>query len=262
VVRCETCGLVYLSPRVRGDIVLEGYASAEDATFFAQNPMRIRTFARVLRGLAKEVSFGRGTRVVDVGCAGGAFVKAATDMGCEAVGVEPSAWLTERGRAAYGIDVRAGTLEDQRFPDASFDVATLWDVIEHLGSPRDTLREIRRVVRPGGHLIVNFPDHGSLVRRAMGWSWPFFLSVHLSYFTTATMERLLDGAGFRVLSSRPFWQTLPLGYVFARAANVFSPFALANRVVEKLSLANLPFTYQLGQTLTVARLDGDRGSRP
>src|ERR1700734_1525418 len=98
--RCSGCGLVYLNPRVRSDIIAEGYASAEDPTFFAQNPMRIATFTRALKGLGGRLGLDpRATRVLDVGSAGGAFVKAAVDLGYEAVGVEPSAWLCARGRA-------------------------------------------------------------------------------------------------------------------------------------------------------------------
>ena len=90
----------------------------------------------------------------------------------------------------------------------------------------------------------------------------FFLSVHLCYFTTATMQRLLGDAGLPACCRRGLLADAAPWATFARAANVFGPFALAKKVAEKLSLADLPFTYQLGQTLTVARLDGDAGSRP
>src|SRR6185312_10986552 len=112
LVRCDGCGLVYLNPRIRQELILESYAGAVDPQFVRQNDQRIRTFARSLDYLARRYDLRpRGDmRVLDVGCAGGAFPKAASDAGFAVIGVEPSKWLSEQGRLNYGLDIRTGLL--------------------------------------------------------------------------------------------------------------------------------------------------------
>jgi 2-polyprenyl-3-methyl-5-hydroxy-6-metoxy-1,4-benzoquinol methylase len=75
-------------------------------------------------------------RLLDVGAATGFFVEQAREVGWDAVGVEPSEWAAAYARNELGVEVRTGTLEAMRFPDGTFDVVTLWEVIEHLPDPR------------------------------------------------------------------------------------------------------------------------------
>lgn len=255
LVRCTMCGLAYLNPRPRGDIILDSYSNAVDPVFAAQNPMRIATFKRTFERLARrhDIALSRATRVIDVGCAGGAFPKAAHDLGCSVVGIEPSRWLSKVGREEFGLDIRSGILSDFAFEEASFDVVTLWDVIEHLLDPNEVLAEVQRILKPGGHLVVNYPDYGSVAARLLGRRWPFLLSVHLFYFTRATITRLLKRAGFEVVEIRPFFQTLSAGYVAHRAKAYVSRLGRVEEFLRASSLGTLPFTYNMGQSLMVAR---------
>lgn len=255
VVRCDACKLIYLNPRARAELIEQGYARSVDPTFLTQDEGRIRTFKRSLRRLCgrQGLTPSRDVRVLDVGCAGGAFPKAAHDLGFSVVGVEPSAWLASEGRRRHGLDLRAGTLEQQDLPASSFDLVTMWDVIEHLTRPDRVLAEARRVLAPDGLLAVNYPDHDGLVRRLMGWRWPFFLSVHLIYFTPRTLTLLLEQAGFEVLWIEPHWQTLELGYVLRRAEPILGAARHVRALVERLGLSSAPFTYNLSQSLCLAR---------
>ena len=83
--------------------------------------------------------------------------------------------MAEWGKGHYGIDIVPGTIFDMDLEDASFDVVTLWDVIEHTPDPTSVLEECRRVLKPGGLLVVNIPDIGSLVSSLMGRRWVFLL---------------------------------------------------------------------------------------
>jgi len=255
LVKCDNCGVHYLNPRVKEDIILEGYKSADDPVFFSQNPQRIRTFKRQLKKLMEDhqISVTSDTRVLDIGCAGGAFPKAATDLGMKATGIEPSQWLCERGKELYGLDLRAGTLSDHKFKSETFDIITLWDVIEHLANPKEMLEEVSRLLKPDGIFVINYPDYDSYAHRILGSRWPFFLSVHLVYFSPKTIERLLNTNGFTVDSIRPFWQTLELGYILKRAGFYFKPLNWLSDITRLFGMSKLPFTYNLGQTMVVAR---------
>jgi 2-polyprenyl-3-methyl-5-hydroxy-6-metoxy-1,4-benzoquinol methylase len=255
LVRCKQCSLVYLNPRIRASLIVQSYSDAEDPTFVQQNAERIATFKKNLLRLGKRYGITPQTakRVLDVGCAGGAFPKAATDLGFEAIGVEPSRWLAEQGRKLYGLDVRSGLLQDQKFEDASFDLVSLWDVIEHLSNPREVMADIRRLLRPRGYLIVNYPDYGSLARIVLGRKWPMLLSGHLTYFTPATIRSFLENNGFEVVEIKPFWQTLQLAYVLRRAAAYFGFFGALEKLVVKAGVQEVPVTYNIGQSFVLAR---------
>lgn len=235
-------------------MILEGYSSAVDPTFVAQDGQRLKTFRRALDHLIARHPLKPGSSVLDVGCAGGAFPKAASDAGFDVVGVEPSRWLAEQGQERYGIDIRPGTLAEQDFGNRRFDLVTLWDVIEHLTDPDEVLADIRALLAPGGLLVVNYPDYGALVARLMGRRWPFLLSVHLLYFTRRTIRAFLEKRGFEVLEIRPFFQTLELGYVLERGEPYAPPFVKPLRhLVRAARLGRVPFTYNLAQSFLVAR---------
>ncbi len=255
VVRCRSCSLVFVNPRPSPQLILRSYADSEDPTFVAQNDERIKTFGRTINHVLGRMGkrSGEGMRLLDVGSAGGAFLVAARDVGFEALGVEPSRWMADFGRRTYGLNIQAGILRPGMFPSDSFHVVTLWDVIEHVPNPHELLELVHHVLKPDGWLVVNFPDIGTVAARMLGARWPFWLSVHLLYYTRVTMERQLTCAGFASESYEPFWQTLQLGYVLTRAAAYVRPAALVSRVFEVLGLSKLPCTYNMGQTLVVSR---------
>jgi len=254
VVRCRVCDLVYINPRPRAELILEGYAQAEDPVFAAQNDARIRGFRKTLESVVQRLGISpKRRRVLDVGCAGGAFLVAAREMGFTVIGIEPARWMAAYGREHYQLDIREGILEPSSFEAHSFDVITLWDVIEHLPQPLETLQIVRSLLKPGGVLLVNYPDIGTLPARVLGRRWPFWLSVHLIYYTRKTMSEQLRRAGFAALWFESFWPVLPLGYVAQRAAPYGKLLELLRRIIAALGIGKLWLTYTIGQTLAVSK---------
>jgi SAM-dependent methyltransferase len=254
VVRCKPCGMIYLNPRLDASLIQSGYEEVEDPAFVKQNPQRIATFASSVQSiLAKTGLNPAGKKLLDVGCAGGAFLVAARAAGFEVCGVEPSRWLSGFARREYGCDVRQGILAAGMFPEGSFDVISLWDVLEHVPDPDAVLRTVRSLLKPDGYLWVNYPDAGSFMAKMLGWKWPFWLSVHLLYYTRGTIRRQLEKAGFTVSYLRPHWQQLQFAYVLERAGALVPPAKWAAKAISAAGLGQVPFTYNMGQTLVVAR---------
>jgi len=252
LVRCRRCGFKYVNPRLRGDLILGSYAAGEDPTYVSQMAARERTFAAALAGI--ERAHGGPGRLLDIGTAAGAFVAAAVGRGWRAEGCEPNRWMAEWGSRHYGIRIRPGTVFEQPYDEGSFDVVTLWDVIEHTLNPREMLERCRSLLRPDGLLVINYPDIGSWIARMLGRKWLFLTSVHLYYFDRGTIRRMLETTGFVPVEVRPHFQRLELDYILYRGSVLSSTLsAVARTVVRPLGLSRIHVPYWLGQTFVLAR---------
>ena len=251
VVKCKRCGLIYTNPRLNQDLIFKGYSMGEDPTFVSQAKGREITFARSLNYIEKHAKKGK---ILDIGTAGGTFLHVAKQRGWEVYGLEPNKWLCDWGKKQYGIDISHKSLFDQQYPDNFFDVVTLYDVLEHMGDPKRTLQECNRILKPGGILVVNYPDIGSWLSRLMRRRWIFLLSVHIYYFTRPTIKAMLAKTGFKVEVVKPHIQTLSLGYLIYRMEAYSKLLHKTSKpVVKALRMDNLQVPYWLGQTFVLAR---------
>lgn len=176
-VRCTGCSLVYENPRFTAEELKEFYSSesyyvrsggATEATsgyadYFAQcSPAILEDYFSLLRRIAPAAG---PVRFLDVGCGPGGLVDVARRAGWEATGLELSSWSVEQGRQR-GLQIVEGTLEQAAFPGGSFDVISLFDVLEHLPRPVEYVRELHRILKPGGAVLVETPNvEGFFVRR-------------------------------------------------------------------------------------------------
>lgn len=255
VVECRRCSMQYVNPRPKDEIIIDSYSAAEDHVFVAQNPQRIHTFRKFLSRVVERTGWksGDGRKFLDVGCAGGASLVAARSLGFDPKGIEPSRWMASFGRREYNVDIRDGILVDGTFPPDSFDILTMWDVLEHVPSPGQILNTIHTVLKPGGLFVMTYPDVGSWLTRLLGNRWPFWLSVHLLYYTPKTIRKQLTDGGFEVLGIHPYFQTLQLDYVLERGSPYLPPLGWFRPLVRAIGLAKMPLTYYIGQTFVIAR---------
>jgi len=252
VVKCRSCGLVYVTPRFKPGTVVGGYSGAIDKDYVSQEQARLATFKKSLELLSSYVPLPG--KLLDVGAAAGYFVKAASDAGWRAEGIEPGRWISEYAQKTLGVKVRPGTIHDYRLPSNSFDIVTYWDVLEHVPDPSADLAKSAKVLKKGGLLIVNYPDFASFPARIFGRKWWFILSIHLFYFTPVTITRILAKHGFRVLNIKPHFQSLELGYLIYR----LRPYSeLGYKIMMPLAklfrLDKFQLPYYAGQTLVIAQ---------
>ena len=130
------------------------------------------------------------TRVLDAGCGSGRTLDDLARLG-EAHGIELNP-LGVRAARARGHDVREGPVESLPFEEASFDLVTCLDVIEHTDDDVVALRELRRVTRPGGHAVLTVPAHPRL------WSRHDELNGHRRRYTGRTLRAASERAGWDV----------------------------------------------------------------
>jgi SAM-dependent methyltransferase len=138
--------------------------------------------------------------LLDVGCALGYTLQAARRLGLDAVGVDISEYAVRQCRER-GLQAEIGALDALPFADGAFQLVIMKHVLEHTPRPREALREVRRVTRPGGGILIAVPHGGYLKARLNPTASRFFRpevhgSEHHFYFTPPTLSRLLGEEGF------------------------------------------------------------------
>jgi len=251
IVQCLKCGLVYANPRYNSGETLTKYETVEDPLYVEEREGRVLTFERHLRPLEDIMPPGDGRRLLDVGCHVGVFVEIAARHGWDAWGVEPSHWAAAYAQQA-GLQVVEGTLATAGFDAASFDVVTMWDVIEHVEQPSVEVRAAFRLLKPGGLLVIHTMDLNSLFARLMGQRWPWLMEMHIYYFTRRTLAMLLERAGFQILSVRPQGRYLRLGYLATRIAAYSRPVGNGlGWLFGRLHLSQRAIPINLGDLVTI-----------
>jgi 2-polyprenyl-3-methyl-5-hydroxy-6-metoxy-1,4-benzoquinol methylase len=215
IVKCQGCGLVFANPRHEAKAILHNYEEVVDELYVEEREGRVLTFQRNLRPLEELMPPGPGRRLLDVGCHVGVFLEIAQERGWEAWGVEPSCWAAREARSR-GLRVIEGTLDQAHLADESFDVITMWDVIEHLTDPLSYLRESHRLLKKGGLICIHTMNVESPLARLMGHRWPWLMEMHLYYFSRRTLGEMLRKAGFTVVKMVTQGRFLRLGYLITR----------------------------------------------
>lgn len=209
IVKCQTCRHIYPHPMPfpRGEI---GSLYNDTESYFSAHDVEHKK--RIAREGIKNVEnkLHRRGRLLEVGCGRGEMLWAAREAGWEFEGIDPSPAHLAWARANLGVEARLGTLEQIRFPEDHFDAVIMSGVIEHLYEPFSTLREVLRVLKPGGVFYLDAPNEdglymrvGNLYMRMLGRDWvvnlaPTFAPYHVQGFNPSSIQRLLQRVGFQV----------------------------------------------------------------
>jgi 2-polyprenyl-3-methyl-5-hydroxy-6-metoxy-1,4-benzoquinol methylase len=137
-------------------------------------------------------------RSLDVGCATGALAGWLQERGWQAEGVEINGWQADYARQTRGLRVYDRPLEENALETGRYTLITASHLIEHLRRPRDFLAEARRLLAPGGLLLVITPNCRGFQARLFKKRWRSAIFDHLYLFSVQTLRRLLEQEGFAV----------------------------------------------------------------
>jgi 2-polyprenyl-3-methyl-5-hydroxy-6-metoxy-1,4-benzoquinol methylase len=252
---CRDCGLGRSKPPVDLGEIEDLYRDVEDPEYFASESERRAAFRASLArieslGLARpDPSPPR--KLLEVGSSVGLFLEEARRGGWDAFGVEPSRWAAESARAR-GLSVFNGTLEEFEPEDGPFDAVVSWDVLEHVEDPVAALRRAYELLRPGGLLVFTTINLGGLGRKLLRGRWPWFMRMHLHYFTPESLTRMVRASGFEVLSTSTDPKTLKIGYLLDRTRGFLGPLGfLARALASAFGVVDRPVRIDLGDILRV-----------
>jgi len=259
VFRCRGCGLVYVTPRLHGDALRAVYGEAYwrsttpkskgYADYAKDAPLYLKTFRRRFRLLRRELG-DRRLRVLDVGCAAGFFLRVCREHGHDAFGVEISQPIAAVAAGELGADrVWVGDLASAIadgpravFAPRSFDLVTMWDVVEHVPDPQALLRQALGLLKPDGRLVVETQNVASRFARTLGPRWQHYKhEEHLYHFDPHTARLLLEQAGFELVRWTPRFggKYVSFAFISERAARLNRFLSLCLRPLAWCGRANL-----------------------
>jgi 2-polyprenyl-3-methyl-5-hydroxy-6-metoxy-1,4-benzoquinol methylase len=227
---CSGCGLTYVSPRIRDERLIE---DVYDEEYWRSSAARTRgygdyvgdaelmraTFRRRLRVVQRHTR-GPG-RALDVGCAAGFFLDVLSNVDWDVFGVEPSRSMADAAAQRLGSErVQCARFEDADHAPQSFDLITMWDVLEHLSDPVGALRQARQLLAPGGRLILETQNVNSRAAKVLGRRWHHYKHAeHLVHFEPRTLEYALEAAGLHMteLGSRRAGKYVRPGFIVERS---------------------------------------------
>ena len=197
--RCLNCGTLFLDGYSDG-FVPELYTYYDKyANFGKEDVFSTITSARCQDLLRWFSRFSVGREVLDVGCGLGQFVDVANSSGWIAEGLELSREAVDFA-CRQGLPVRELDFLSQEIRPNSYDLVTLFEVIEHVPNPAEFLRRAGEVVRPGGLVYLTTPNFASVDRFLLGQNWEIIHREHLTYFTPRTLLSLVKRAScFEIL---------------------------------------------------------------
>ena len=157
------------------------------------------------RDLVCKTSGKKTGLLLDIGCGTGAFLHTMKESGWTVEGLEPDSGARSRAAERYGLSVRP-VEELFQLPPASYDVISLWHVLEHVYNPEEYVREFKRLLKPGGLLVVAVPNYTSYDASRYGAYWAAYdVPRHLSHFSPRSMQLLMKRGGLEVKAMKPMW---------------------------------------------------------
>jgi SAM-dependent methyltransferase len=216
ILQCRSCGLgrTESSGFDPAAYYTEDYFSGGHADGYADylgaEPVLRREFAHSVDFIRRYRNAGR---LLELGCAYGFFLQEAARY-FEVAGIELASEAAEHGRRA-GLNILSGSASAESLRQIGHvDVIVLFDVIEHLPEPRETLDLCRQHLNPGGIIVITTGDFGSAVARLAGARWRLMTPPqHLWFFTQESLRLMSASLGLSMIHVDHPWKTVPTSLI-------------------------------------------------
>jgi len=189
--RCKSCKVVYLGG-YKNKYVEELYSYYKKYTGMPKHEvydeLTRKSYMKVLDLISSKID---GTCILDVGSGKGDFVEAAQNQGFDITGIELSKDAVDIANKfnlpVYNLDFFSDSIRE-----SSKDIVTMFEVIEHVPDPVSFIRRAQAIVKPGGIIYITTPNYNSVDRKILGSRWGAIHREHLTYFTPATLLKLVN----------------------------------------------------------------------
>lgn len=217
VVKCSGCGLSYVNPRPTFRSLGAHYP--DDYFCYVPPEESPKLLRPIIVSMARDSSLRRirliekgagpitkETALLDVGCGlNDLLFRIKEERGAEGVGLDMKDTMVARSRDVLKMPIVSGTLTSAGFESGRFDIVTMIEYLEHELDPMGVLAEARRVLKPGGHVVIEIPEPEGWPARTFGKYWSNLdVPRHLVYFGKKTLTEALARTGFELVSYENF----------------------------------------------------------
>ena len=261
-VECTNCGLIRTEPVPSSEQISDHYTKKFVTGNYELLQRYDSDYEAIYRQFLKFTTFYSGDplgqRLIDIGCFTGRFLDAAKQAGFLTYGFEYQSEAARIANEKHGGRVQCGKIESySEVSSKSFDVVTLFGVIEHVTEPDNAVQIIAELIKQDGILIIQTPNTASFPARLLGKWWPAYAPVeHIYNFSSRNIKILLERYSFRVIKIVNNWKKLPVAYVYSQFQN-FGPeyYKLMSKVIPFVpkNVLNWKLPFYGGEMLLVAK---------
>lgn len=198
ILECKECGLLYTTPRPNKDEIGRYYNSEEYYSHQENKEGFIPKVYEKVKSVNLKNKYGIATegkekgKALDIGCGVGDFLHTMEQHGWDCTGVEPS----ENAKVIAKKRIKGQLLsseEQENLPDSSFDIITMWHVLEHVDDIRWQIQQLHRLCKPGGRIIIALPNYKSYDGQYYKAEWAAYdVPRHLNHFNKETLIKILE----------------------------------------------------------------------
>ncbi|MFI5151375.1 MAG: class I SAM-dependent methyltransferase [Bacteroidia bacterium] len=209
IVSCDQCGFKFTNPRPEAGslgkyYLSEDYVSHSNASKgivnFLYQKVRVYTLKKKLNLINRLSAKGR---LLDIGCGTGEFLQTCRTGGWDVIGIEPSEQARKQAIGSFGLDIKTEE-ELNNLNKESFNVISLWHVLEHVPALNERIEEIKQLLKPEGKIIIAVPNCSSEDAAHYGEYWAAYdVPRHLYHFSPKDIGRLAEKHGLRVIETLP-----------------------------------------------------------
>ncbi|MBI2967924.1 MAG: class I SAM-dependent methyltransferase [Bacteroidetes bacterium] len=217
---CSSCHAIYLFPFPETDYLLDAY----NPDYYGQGEKKFSSVSEFFidfyhrRRVKKIIQYtGTSGRILDIGCGSGRFAEFLLKAGnFEVHGIELPGKAAERAARVKGLNLKTGALATNDYPEKYFDAVTLFHVFEHLNNPSGILDVISRILKPGGIVMMAFPNIDSFQARLFKGKWLHLDPPrHLFFFKPGDFTRRMKERGFTVSEEK--YMNISNGFAFQQS---------------------------------------------
>lgn len=207
--KCNSCGLISTFPAPDENKIADYYKSEKYISHSSKPSSAFEFLYQQVRNITLKskakitAKYAHGKKLLDIGCATGEYLHTCQKNGFEVLGVEPNQKAREIAHANYGLNI--GNLDSlNSFPPGSFDVITMWHVLEHVHDINERMARIYQLIKSNGIAIIAVPNPESYDAQHYIDRWAAYDAPrHLFHFTQSSLKTLAKKHGFIVRDILP-----------------------------------------------------------
>lgn len=230
ICECLNCGLLYTMPRPSKEKIGAYYKSDEYYSHQENKKGFVPRLYEAIKKINLKHKFRLASRdlpvgkLLDIGCGVGDFLHIAEHNGWQCTGVEPSEEAREIARQRIKGDLLYS--EDlNHLPDQSFDLITMWHVLEHVDDLKWQVAQLQRLIKPNGRIVIAVPNYRSYDGRFYNAYWAAYdVPRHLNHFNRTVITKIFKTSGLSLVSmDKLVWDAYYISFMSEQYKHHFMP---------------------------------------